>query len=274
MLAAGMAACAKSEDAAPAHEAEPVAAAPQAPAVAADKATNKPVVERKLIQNAELHVEVASYQEARRALDRELAHAGGFVADARIEHHDGEVSRAELVLRIPQKQLAAFLADAAGFGKVTHEALHSDDVTDSYVDIQARLNNAKRLETRLLELLANKTDGVKDLLEVERELARVREQIEQFETQLKRFDEQVALSTVKMQLTTKRVYAAAPEPTLGERARETLASSWQALTLFGRGLLLFTVALVPWLVPLVLAGWAVRLLVRRLRRKRLPMPAS
>jgi len=271
MLAVGMAACAKAEDA---PAAEPAAASPAAAeAQAADKAAAKPM-QRKLIQNAELHVEVGSYEEARRSLDRELARSGGFVADARIEHHDGEVSRAELVLRIPQKQLAAFLADAAGFGKVTHEALHTDDVTDSYVDIQARLNNAKRLEARLLELLANKTDGVKDLLEVERELGRVREQIEQFETQLKRFDEQVSLSTVKMQLTTKRVNAAAPAPTLGERARETLASSWQALTLFGRGLLLFTVALLPWLLPLALVAYGLRVLVRRLRRKRLPMPAS
>jgi hypothetical protein len=112
--------------------------------------------------------------------------------------------------------------------------------------------------------MASKTDGVQQLLEVEREIARVREQIELFESQLKRYDEQVALSTVKMQIATHRVYAAAPAPTLGERIVNTLGQSWASLTALGRGVLLVLVALVPWLVPMLLFAWVLRTVVRRL----------
>jgi hypothetical protein len=275
ILSAALSACSR-EEAAPEQAAAPVEAAKsepasQAPAGADAKAARSHSLspnaqaQRKLIQTAELHLEVSSYEEARRTLDRELARVGGFVADARIEHHDGEVSRAELTLRIPSKELASFLSDAAGYGKVMHEALHSEDVTDSYADIDARLNNARRLEARLLELMASKTDGVQQLLEVEREIARVREQIELFESQLKRYDEQVALSTVKMQIATHRVYAAAPAPTLGERIGNTLGQSWGSMTALGRGILLFLVALVPWLVPMLLVVWGLRTLVRRMK---------
>ena len=210
---------------------------------------------RKLIQTGELHLEVAKYNDARAAIDAELKRLGGFVANAEVQHHNDEVSSATLTLRIPQANFHAFLRDAAATGKVLREQLHTDDVTDAYVDTAARLKNARRLEARMLQLLENKTDGVKDLLEVERELARVRETIERHDGKLKMFDKQVGLSTLKLELRTRQVFAASQPATLGERVSRTFRDSLGALTGFGRGLLLLLVALVPWLLPLLLVGW-------------------
>jgi hypothetical protein len=223
---------------------------------------------RKLIQTAELDIEVESYAIARRALDKQLKDLGGYVANAEVEHHDGEISSAVLTLRVPAEKLGELVSDAAGYGTVVQEKLDTQDISDAYYDMSARLRNAKRLEARLLELVAADTDGVKSLLEVERELARVREQVERYEGQLKRFDQQVAMSTVKLRLSTRRIYVAAAKPTFRERIADTFSGSLRALGIAGYALVLFVVALVPWLLPFVLALFGLRALMRRHRARR------
>ena len=182
-----------------------------------DLAGEQAAVDRKLIQNAELHLEVDNYEKARRALDAELGSLGGFVANAEVQHRDGDVSHAKLTLRIPSDKLHGFLGTAAGQGKVMHENLRTQDITDGYYDLQARLDNARKLETRLLALMTEKAHGMKELLELEREIARVREQIERHEGKLRLWDKQVAMSTVELSLLTKQVYTAAAPPTLSEK---------------------------------------------------------
>jgi hypothetical protein len=266
-------ACAKAEE--PAVAQEPAAATAEAAAdgrAVTDAVADRPM-RRKLVQNAELRLEVASYAELRSELDAALERLGGFVADARVEHHDGTVSRAELILRIPSEKLAEVMAETADHGKVLHESVQSEDVTEAYYDMKARLDNARKLESRLLELLAAKTDGVKDLLEVERELGRVREEIERYEGKVRLYDRQVALSTLRLEIVTERIYSAAPPATLGERAQRTLAASSKAMVSAGTGLLLVVLAIAPWLLPLVLLGWLGRALMRRaLRRRHLGAP--
>jgi hypothetical protein len=225
-------------------------------------------IQRKLIQNAELHVRVSSYAAARDQIEKDLSEMGGFIADATVEHSDGTVSVANLTIRVPSEKLNDFLAGTAGHGDVLHEKLTSEDITEGYYDAKARLANAKRLEARLLTLLDDKADSVTALLEVERELARVRGQIEQIEGKLRLWDKQVALSTVRLRLVTEQTYAVTTPPTIGERLKETLGGSYAALRSFGLGLLVTLVALVPWLIPLAIVGLALRALVRRLRRNR------
>lgn len=235
-----------------------------------DLAAESAAIERKLIQNAELHLEVDNYEKARRALDAELGSLGGFVANAEVQHRDGDVSQAKLTLRIPSDRLHGFLGTAAGQGKVLHENLRTEDITDGYYDLQARLDNARKLETRLLALMTEKAHGMKELLELEREIARVREQIERHEGKLRLWDKQVAMSTVELSLFTKQVYTASAPPTLGERMSDTLGSSWGALVALGHGLLLLGTLLVPWLLPLALAAFAIRTIWRRRRKRTAP----
>lgn len=251
--------------------AEPAAAKGDAALAAGLAADDLAPQQRKLIQNAELHVQVESYAEARAEIDRLLASLGGFVADARVDHREGQVSSADLTIRVPAEKLAEFLAGTAGHGDVLHETLKSEDITEGYYDLEARLTNAKRMEARLLEIMAGKADTMTSLLEVEREIARVRGEIERMEGKLKMWDRQVALATVKLRLVSKQVYAVtAPPtpPTLGEEIAGTFGGSWKALKAFGQGLLLVLVALAPWLVPLAALIFVLHRLNRRWVAKR------
>ncbi len=107
-----------------------------------------------------------------------------------------------MVKVLPDK-LDRFPAKARGLGELKNQTLGTEDVTKAYFDTDARLRNAKRMEERLLEMLQKKTGKVSDLLQVEKELARVREQIEQMQGELKYYDALVQYATVTISLAEK-----------------------------------------------------------------------
>ncbi len=272
-LVAGMAGCMERDAGAPAaaHEDAPsqAAASPAPVDGLADVRASLPETppERKLVQNAELRVEVGNYAAARGAVDEALAVAGGYLVDAQVQHRDGEVSQAMLTLRVPADRMARFLEACAGQGTVLRESLGSEDVTDQYYDVKARLANARKLEARLLDIVATKSDTVSSLLEVERELARVREEIERFEGKMRLWDTQVAFSLVKLELATKQVYAATTPPSFGERIAAAFAGSLHAMATFGKGAAVLLVTVLPWFLPLGLLALVAHRLTRRLQRK-------
>ncbi len=276
VLSLGTAAC--FADRGPSEQAEVPAGAASAEANAGavttqlkaedDKARsdNGPVT-RKLIRTAELTLQVKDYAKTRRLIDAQLRTLGGYIESAQIRHHDETVSHANLIIRVPSDHLDAFLRGSRGMGKVSTESLKARDVTDQHVDIRARLGNARKLEGRLLELASTRAQNVKGLLEVERELARIRETIERYDATLKNLDGQVSMSRVALTLTTRRVYRAATKPSLGEQLHNTLAKSFAGMLKLGHSILLALVALLPWIPPVGLVYWLGRRLVRRWQRR-------
>jgi hypothetical protein len=174
------------------------------------------------------------------------------------------VSSATLILRVSSASFDRVVRGVSGLGEVLAESISAQDITEAYYDLQARLKNARRLEARFLELLEKQTGKVSDLLEVERELARVREQIEQFEGKLRLFDHQVELSTLTVQLSIRQEFQAGQPRGLGGELSETFVTSISALRSMAVGLLNMVVALVPW-APVAALVWFG---IARLRRRR------
>ena len=108
--------------------------------------------------------------------------------------------RATVVVKVLPKNLDGFLLQLRDLGQLKNQTLKTDDVTKAYFDTQARLDNSRRMETQLQELLKRDNGKVSDLLEVERELGRVRGEIEQMQGELKLYDFQVEYATVTMQV--------------------------------------------------------------------------
>jgi hypothetical protein len=223
--------------------------------------------ERKLIRRAELRVEVADYSDARTAIERRLEAYGGYVESADVQHASEGGLHAELVLRVTADKLAAFMKDATELGEVGHESIQTDDVTDQYVDLDARRRAAERLEARLLDLLEAGPSSVGDLLEVERELARVRGDIERMQGSLQHIDKQVAYSSVRLVIDVPAPVAAALP--LGPEMTRAVVRSSALLVETGRGLLVLVAALLPWSFFLLGAGWVVRRWLRQRRLARL-----
>ncbi|MDR6969168.1 hypothetical protein J2X31_003195 [Flavobacterium arsenatis] len=104
-----------------------------------------------------------------------------------------------MTVRIPSTSFDAFIADVSkGVAYFDTKEISSEDVTERYIDTEARLKTKKELEKRYLELL-KKATKVSEMLEIEAQLSTIREEIESKEGQLKYLQSQVAMSMVSIE---------------------------------------------------------------------------
>ena len=151
-----------------------------------------------LIRTGSVSVRVDSVEPAMEAVKGLAARLGGMVAGITVMNGDNEVRGATLELRVPSARFDEAMSGVRPLGRVEHSTTSAVDVGEEYVDISARVANAKRLEQRLITLLATRTGKLEDVLAVERELARVREEIERHEGRIRYFDSRIAMSSVSV----------------------------------------------------------------------------
>ena len=99
-------------------------------------------------------------------------------------------------MRVPSNELDTTLAELKKLGRVESETQGGEEVTSEYIDLEARLANARRTEQRLAQIQAQRTGKLADVLKVEVEIARVRGEIEQMEAQRKSMRKQVDFATI------------------------------------------------------------------------------
>ncbi|HZI42112.1 MAG TPA: DUF4349 domain-containing protein [Gemmatimonadaceae bacterium] len=121
---------------------------------------------------------------------------GAVIANTSMEGGKEQTRAASLELRIPSDRFDEAVNGLSPIGKLESVNVSVEDVGEEFVDVQARMVNARRLEQRLIELLANRTGKLTDVLKVEGELARVREEIERYEGRLRYLHSRSSVSTL------------------------------------------------------------------------------
>jgi hypothetical protein len=171
---------------------------------------------------------------------------------------------------VPALRFDAFVNAARTLGEVRRVGTNSQDVSEEFYDVEARIRNRKREEEQFLKLLADRTGELDDVLAVEKELSRVREEVERFEARLRVLQDLTAMTTVSLTIEEVKNYVPAEAATLNARIRRTFARSVESLQNAGEALLIFAVAISPWMVVFALPALTAGLLVRRsLRGRRL-----
>jgi hypothetical protein len=153
-----------------------------------------------IAETASLSIVAANYDEASAAIERLAAAHGGYVEKLDVKAQTGSARELSATLRIPAKQLDGFLADLRKLGHVEEESRGNEEVSTQYVDLQARLKNARATEQRLIELLGTRTGKLSDVLDAERELARVRGEIESMQGENTVLVHRVSYATVQVEL--------------------------------------------------------------------------
>lgn len=156
--------------------------------------------DRMLIWSAKLTVEVGSIDEAVAAAQALAERTGGFVEQKSFTAENA----ARLVLRIPAQSFKTALSDMEELGSVTARDIEGEDVTEQYIDVEARLKNKIVLRDRLTQLLAKAT-AVKDILAIETELNRVQADIDSMQGRIKSLKSRVDFATVRLNLERKPV---------------------------------------------------------------------
>ena len=147
-----------------------------------------------LIRTAQASIEVDSLERALAQVRTLAARVGGEIANTTLQTGRGALHSARLEMRIPADRFDAALNGLGAIGKLEAVNVRAEDVGEEFTDVSARIENARRLEARLIDLLATRTGKLKDVLEVEQALARVREEIERYEGRVRYLRAHVTLS--------------------------------------------------------------------------------
>ena len=158
---------------------------------------------RKLIRNANVELEIVSFDDAVQKITAFATEERGYVATTNSQKQANGKLRGEVIVKVLPENLDRFLQKIRGLGELKNQTLGTEDVTKAYFDTDARLKNARVMEQRLIDMLKTKTGKVSDLLQVEKELGRVREDIEKMQGELKYWDSQVQFATVTISLAEK-----------------------------------------------------------------------
>ena len=224
-----------------------------------DAATGKTLM---VIRTGQAFIEVQKVDAAVLRIRQLAAQVGGYVANSSVSGGKDQIRQATLEIKVPSTKYDEAVSSLSAIGKVETVNSSAQDVGEEYVDISARVTNAKRLEERLINLLANRTGKLDEVLRVERELARVREEIERYEGRLRYLSSRAAMSTLS-------VTVHEPAPILGNEPGENpiaaaVRRAWDNFV----GLLAALIASLGILIPLGLltaGGW---IGYRRWRRAR------
>lgn len=158
---------------------------------------------RKLVRSASAELEVQGFDEATQKITTFAGEDGGYVATTSSQKQENGKLRGEVVVKVLPEHLDRFLGKLRGLGELKNQTLGTEDITKQYFDTDSRLKNAHAMEQRLVEILKKKSEDISDLLQVEKEIGRVREQIEQMQGALKYMDAQVQFATVTITLAEK-----------------------------------------------------------------------
>lgn len=171
--------------------------------------------QRKIIMNAQIEIEVDDVVIIQKNIETLTTENNGYIGESRLNSYNQEKRTVTMKLRVPSVRFNFMFNTICEMGKVLNSNKTSQDVTEQYTDLEGRIKNKKLEEKRILELL-QKTGAIKDLLEVERELARVREEIEGMEGQLRLLSNQVSYSTIDINLYEKEKTATSNFWNLGQ----------------------------------------------------------
>ena len=157
----------------------------------------------KIVRTVRLTIVTKDLAIVRPALDTMLRDLGGFVGSIQAS---GEANSGALraTLRIPVQRLDQAVNALRALGRVTDETQTGEDVGEQVRDLEARLANSRNTEKRLTEVLRTRTGDVSDVLQVEREIARVRGEIERMDAERAHLERRVAYATITLRVEQER----------------------------------------------------------------------
>lgn len=157
---------------------------------------------RMFVRCAGLTLEVDNVRETVTSVASIVEQSGGYIENNNVRGNGRE--NAYLKIRVPSDDLPAILDRLAGLGKEKSRFIASEDVTEQYIDTEARLKNAVALRDRLRALL-DKARDVKDILDIERELTRIQSEIDSMEARRKKLKGEIDYAAIDLSLEQKKI---------------------------------------------------------------------
>ncbi|MEJ7618533.1 MAG: DUF4349 domain-containing protein [Pyrinomonadaceae bacterium] len=227
--------------------------------------------ERKIIRNAELIIESRTPEDNYRKITSLLTPAAVTSSPRKRQGDDESQSKmtVTMIARVPSNNFDAVVEEVRKVGhRVIQDKRTGQDVTEEYVDIEARLRAKKAVEAQFLEIM-KRAEKISDALEVQRQLGEVRAEVEQIEGRRRFLENQSSMSTITVTIRPPTAIIAGTSSGFWSGVREAISSGVGAAASIVLVLIRIVIALVPILLFIALPiGLAIRFFVRRSKRSR------
>ncbi|MCW5960003.1 MAG: DUF4349 domain-containing protein [Pyrinomonadaceae bacterium] len=215
--------------------------------------TAKPL-ERKIIKNAELRLESQDPVSAQQTIAQIVESRGGYVVESTQSGSDASSVKRDTVtmsLRIPSEKFNETLDEIRKTAsRIVIETVSGQDVTEEFIDVEARLKAKKALEEQFLEIM-KRSNSVEDALNVQREIADVRAEIEKIEGRKRFLENQASLSTIKVTVQTPNAIAGSSKGFF-YRLTDSIGNGLDVALSFVLFFVSFLIAVIPFLILVVL----------------------
>lgn len=230
--------------------------------------------EQKIVYTADMRIEAIDFAAARDAFLAAVEDTGGWLEHTYVsgseENHDRYAS---YTVRVPAENYRVFLEQAGKGGSVSSLSEDASNITENYIDVQARLAALEAQRDRL-NALADKAETTADLLEIENQLTDVQYELESYTRKLRAMDSQVMYSTVEATLNEVAVYSPTASTGFGQRIADAFSEGGAGFVSFVQGLAVAVVYLWPLLLIVAAAVTAVALWRRKHPKKLKQKPAA
>lgn len=213
-------------------------------------------LERKFIKNGQIAFETEDLTKTKEAVFKAIKKFDGYISSEN-EYKSSEEISTNIVIRVPADNFDKLIQEITlGVKRFDRKEIYVQDVTEEFLDVEARLRTKKELENKYLEIL-KKATTVTEILEVERQIGELRAEIESFEGRLKFLNNQVSFSTL-----TVRIYEPLSKQTeFGKKFKNGFKNGWDNLILF------FVLLVNVWPFILIILGVLILLRIWRKRKR-------
>lgn len=220
--------------------------------------------ETKMIKTAEISMQVKDYKKTRTDILNLAKSSGAYIASENQVNNSYNIEN-DIEIRIKPSgfdSLIEKLLDVAAF--VDYNKITADDVTEEYVDAEARLKAKQDVEIQYKEIL-KKASTISEIMSVQEKINQIQEEIDAYQAKIKFMDDKVSYSTIKLHFYEKLEEIPAPESGFSHRVGKAFKTGWHGLQMFFIG---FIYLWPLWLIALI-ALYLVFFFIKRARRRRM-----
>ena len=219
---------------------------------------------RKLIKEISLSVETKDYDNYIAGIRDTVASSGGYIESSN-ESNYSELRGFTATIRIPVGKTDSFTKFASNNVTVIEKSESVDDVTEKYVDIEARIKVYKAEEESLIEIM-KQADNITDLLSVKEQLAEVRAQIESYTAQLKSLENKTAYSTITLNV--DEVEREVESEGYWSKVWNNIIEGFKNVGKFITSLFAFVLSTIPYFILIAIIGIIVLCIIRFFKKKK------
>jgi hypothetical protein len=155
---------------------------------------------RMIIRSGTMSIEADNFNDTEAKVKQIVNGVNGYVTNSTSQLDAGGKKKGTVTIRVSAAKFDELISQLSGIGKVMNQNISGKDVTEEFMDAEARLKTQRELEARLLKLLSEKTSTLSAIVEVEQKLAGVRENIEKTEGRMRYLKDQASYSTITVSI--------------------------------------------------------------------------